>query len=211
LKNAPFFYLPRLTGLTVLASPVCHRKVCPKLRESACRKLHLCVLSGAREETAMNGIDFSKLIPVGAMVGEDEEETSQLRALYETARRYIESFRWAGQIEAAHFGLGVADIVGVFLFEFIPVNKSVDSLLWVVVGDIPSAYLVVDESKNPAQALDSYIFEMNEWVDAAQAGKSTNELIPVNVKPTIENAKKLRGRLEFLKKEILEYYKDDLQ
>ena len=52
---------------------------------------------------------------------------------------------------------------------------------------------------------------MLDWVDAAQKGKSVANLIPVNVPATKENAEMLRTRLDFLDKNILSEYEDDLK
>jgi hypothetical protein len=52
---------------------------------------------------------------------------------------------------------------------------------------------------------------MQEWVDAARAGGSVADLIPVNVPPTVENAERLGRRLQFIDEEILSQYADDLE
>jgi hypothetical protein len=88
---------------------------------------------------------------------------------------------------------------------------EVDQWIWVIVGDLPPAYLTTDECPNPATALDGYIGAMLEWVDAAQKGKSVAELIPVNVPATKKHAKMLKTRLEFLDERILSEYQDDLK
>jgi len=156
-------------------------------------------------------IDYSRLIPIDTIEGEDPEETEQLHGLYVRAEDFIESFKWCAKINKAYFGIGAADIIAVFLFEIVPTSKNIDPLLWVIVGDIPPAYLVTDGAPNPACALDSYIGEMNKWVDAVLAGESISDLIPVNAPPTTENANGLKKRLEFLDKEILSGYSNDLR
>jgi hypothetical protein len=52
---------------------------------------------------------------------------------------------------------------------------------------------------------------MNEWVAAVKAGTSVENLIPVNVSPDHQNAARLQTRLEFLDKEVLSRYADDLK
>ena len=158
----------------------------------------------------MGRIDYAKLTAIDAMAGEDDEETDQLRTLYEDAKEFIKSFKWSGKVENVYFGLGVADVIGVFLFELVPVSEDVDRFLWVIVGDVPPAYLVIDNAKNPACALGIYIAEMNRWADAVNAGESIKQNIPVNGAPTKENAASLKKRLEFIEREILQYYNGDL-
>ena len=47
----------------------------------------------------------------------------------------------------------IGGVVAVFLFR-IDGPPEVDPLLWVVVGDLPTAYLVTDDAPSPAIALD---------------------------------------------------------
>jgi hypothetical protein len=159
----------------------------------------------------MPPVDLAKLTPVESMAGEDVEETAQLRSLYEKAREFLLAFKWCGGIHKAYFGLGVADIVAVFLFEIAPRSKDVDSLLWVIVGDIPPAYTVTDFAPNAACALDGYIGLMTQWVEAVKSGKPVDDLIPVNGKPSLVNAEQLEKKLRFIDKEILCMYTEDLK
>jgi hypothetical protein len=122
------------------------------------------------------------------------------------AKEYLAAFDWCESIEESYFGLGVGGIVAVFLFKIRPRHEGVDELLWVVVGDLPKAYLVTDDSPSPRLALETYVELMSEWVDAATKGQPVDELIPVNVAPTLENAKLLEGRLAFLSAKIIPLY-----
>ena len=150
-----------------------------------------------------NRIDFSRLAPIDAVSGETEKDTQLLRGMAEEARRYLLSFHWCTAIRKGWFGWGVGGIAAVFLFEIQPVNSDVDKLLWVVVGDLPPAYLVVDESPTPLDALRNYVGLMQEWITAVREGKSTEECIPVNSAATRESADALGTRLDFLKREFL--------
>jgi hypothetical protein len=73
----------------------------------------------------------------------------------------------------------------------------------VIVGDLPPAYLVVDDNPTAAEALDAYCSEMEAWVEAAEAGESLDDLIPVNAPPTRSNVEHLKGRLHFLRSKIM--------
>lgn len=148
-------------------------------------------------------IDFSKLQPIAGLKGEDEAETEQFLTLYQEAKSFLSKFSWCLEIQNSYFGGGVADIVCVFLFEIVPAKPEVDSYLWVVVGDIPPAYLVTDNTSDASHALKGYIEEMERWVNAVEKGMALNDIIPVNAEPTLENAKRLGARLEFLQREIV--------
>jgi hypothetical protein len=126
------------------------------------------------------------------------------------ARAYIDSFRWCDSIKDDYVGLLFPGIVSVFLFNINPARPGVDDWMWVVVGDVPSAYIACEDAKNPAAALDAYIGAMEEWVAAARAGDDVKGLIPVNVSPSIESENRLQRRLEFLDSKILSMFQDDL-
>lgn len=156
-------------------------------------------------------VDMSKVTPTALMRGEDEEETTGLKELLDEATAYLNRFRFHRGIRNAYLGIGIAKILGVFLFEIIPAREEVDDKVWVIVGDLPPAYITAEDASNPATALDSYIGAMEDWVEAAKAGRSVEELIPVNVPPTPENAAQLESRLRFLDEKILSDYADDLE
>jgi hypothetical protein len=154
----------------------------------------------------MKGIDLKKLTPSVAIEGEDATETRLLKEMLKEAEEYLLGFAWCKEIIESYFGIGVGGVAAVFLFKIVPKGNNVDELLWVIVGDLPPAYLVVDCSPNAACALDNYIGEVQRWVDAVTSGKSVEGVIPVNAAPTIENARQLQTRLDFLEKEILSKY-----
>ena len=159
----------------------------------------------------MAQLDMSKLVPEEAILGDDEEETALLQELFRKAQKYASSLQWHRGITRSYFGLGVGGIVCVALFEVVPAGGKTPDTTWVVVGDLPPAYIAVDDAPNPAAALDAYIGAMEDWVDAARAGRSVAGLIPVNVEPTGPNAERLAKRLQFLDREILSNYEEDLR
>jgi hypothetical protein len=154
-------------------------------------------------------IDMTTVTPVSAMAGEDAEDTQALKALATKATDFLSSFRWCTSVVESFVGLAVAGVIGVFLFRIRPAEPDVDEWLWVVVGDVPPAYLVVDDAPSPTAALEAYISEMQQWVDAVKAGAPTDELIPVNVPATREFADMLESRLQFLQQRVLKEFGDD--
>lgn len=150
-----------------------------------------------------NRIDFSRLTTIDKISGGNEKDTRLLRGMAQEAKRYLLSFHWCKAIQKEWFGWGVGGIAAVFLFEIDPANADVDKLLWVIVGDLPPAYLVVEESPTPLDALRTYLDLMQEWITAVREGKSTEECIPVNSAPTRESADALQIRLNFLRREFL--------
>ena len=154
----------------------------------------------------MNPVNIAKLTPSARLKGDSAKDTRLLNSMLEEATSFIKSFDWCAGVHESFFGLGIGGVVAVFLFHIEPARKGVDDWLWVVSGDLPIAYLVVDESPDPVSALCTYVNEMRQWVEAARLGTPVVELIPVNVEPNLENAEKLANRLDFLESEIIPMY-----
>lgn len=148
-------------------------------------------------------LPVSGVVPVSEMAGEDAAETELLRGMEVEARNFLSSFEWCQEIKGFYFGSGLGGVFAIFFAHIAPASPEVDEFLWVVVGDIPPAQLVTDDSPNPKKALESYIGEMRRWVALAAEGKTSPEVIPVNVPATPEWAEALGGRLDFLEKKII--------
>ena len=119
------------------------------------------------------------------------------------ARRFLTFYNWVSNIEEEYLGYGAEDIIYIFLFKISSMRADVDEWVWVVVGDVPPAYITCERSRTPSEALDGYIGAMQEWVTAARRGNSVANLIPVNVPANPGNAELLNKRLEFLDMKIL--------
>jgi hypothetical protein len=133
---------------------------------------------------------------------DDPAERKLLRQRAYEARTFMTRFRWCRSIRKLWFAGGFSH-VSVFLCELDNNANAADGQLWVVVGDLPPAYLVVDDSPNVKAALLSYVYEMRQWVDAAKKGSAVHEFFPVNVDATPENARLLEARLDFIEKEYV--------
>jgi hypothetical protein len=129
----------------------------------------------------------------------DDEDCEPLRAL---ALTYLAKFRWArpGRMWG---GECIPGVIGIFLVELQDPELDVDPFIWVVVGDLPPAYLSPVYASSPKDALCAYIAEMSAWVEAVEKGEDTSELIPVNGEPTLKHASMLKTRLAFLEREIV--------
>lgn len=143
--------------------------------------------------------------------GSKDVDAAEIAQLHSEARAFLEYFDWCAEVLEEYVGFVYPGIVAVFLFRILPAREGVDDWVWVIVGDLPSAYITCEESPNPATALDSYVGAMQEWVDAASRGAPTDNLIPVNVPATKDNAERLGSRLKFLDENILSGYSEDLK
>jgi hypothetical protein len=154
--------------------------------------------------TRRYSLQMESVVPVQHLVGEDAELTRELQDLARQARDYIASFKWCLRVKDAYAGIAMPGVVGVFLFEIEPENPEVDTWTWVIVGDLPPAYITPEVARNPVEALEAYMAEMDAWVQAVIAGQSVADLIPVGVPPEQKFAGMLAIRLRLLREEVLE-------
>ena len=145
------------------------------------------------------------VVPVDDMQGDDDEDTKLLREMAQVARRYLRTFAWCKDVRNGYFGAGVGGVAAAFLFDATIVVEGVDATewVWVFVGDIPSAYLSMDEYKTPYLALERYTDGLAEWVREAELGHTLSGLIPIDYPPTREFIEMFRKRVEFLRTFLL--------
>jgi hypothetical protein len=153
-----------------------------------------------------NKLPVTGIIPVSEMRGEDKADTALLHAMSEEAQLFLSSFAWCTSIREFYFGSGVGGIVAAFFAHIEPSRTDVDEYLWVIVGDLPPAYLVTGECPTAKDAVEGYIEETRKWIAAAKAGLTSPDIISVNVSATPEWAEKLEKRLDFLENNVLPEY-----
>lgn len=123
--------------------------------------------------------------------------------LIDKASSFLLSHSWCTAIVNGWLGREWGHILGIFLFEITPVDSEVDDVVWVVVGDVPPAYIDIESAVNIEQVVAAYIDIMMDWVECVEAGSSVEEVYPVAVPPTLEYANMLRTRLELISNRIL--------
>ncbi len=153
----------------------------------------------------MNEIEKFSCVPIEKMCGEDDNETRMLLDMLSEARSYLRSFEWCRGIREEYFGIGVGEVVAVFLFR-ISAAPQVDEWLWVVCGDLPTAYLVTDSAHNPLMALSVYCSLMDHWIVAVCSKSDLDSVFPVSIAPTPSNASLLEKRVNFLRNQIIPRY-----
>jgi hypothetical protein len=154
--------------------------------------------------------DLTKVIQLPQYLQRNPGEAAELGKMHTEASRFLLRQKWCQSVQETYVGLAHPGVVAVLLFQILPTSADIDRWIWVVVGDLPPAYIASDDCATAAAALDGYIGEMDEWVDAVLGGRPVDGLIPVNVSSTKENALDLRKRLDFLRQRILVLYQEDL-
>lgn len=127
-----------------------------------------------------------------------------MREFAAEAESFVASQSWCSKVADVRLAWAAAGILGVFQVDLVPAEPGVDPTIWVVVGDIPPAYLALDESPTWREALRGYVSEMWRWVHAVRHGLPLDDVIPVAAEPSLEHAEMLSGRLAFIETEIIE-------
>ncbi|MGB3341638.1 MAG: hypothetical protein WBB37_09170 [bacterium] len=148
-------------------------------------------------------INLHDLSPIDMVIGDNQEDKRLLKEFRSEAESFLRNKKWCQKIKNGYWGFGIGGIIGIFLFEILPISKDIDEYIWIVVGDLPSAYISPVYCKNVKEVLEGYIFEMRKWISAVHNNDDIDKLIPVNTKPTMENANSLELRLQFLEDKIL--------
>jgi hypothetical protein len=137
---------------------------------------------------------------------------SGIGVMTRAAEGFLAAQSWCAQVHSATPVFGIEGVVGVFRCTLMPSHPDADMMVWVVVGDLPPAYLVHEPGDSWQDALAAYVDEMGRWVAAVRSGESPgDDIIPVNVAPTLEHAELLASRLEFIRERLVEVDPDSVE
>lgn len=135
---------------------------------------------------------------------EQIEYVEEVKELTKEAYSYLLSFPWCLSINKGWLAYSCGYVIGLFYFEIVPdVAKGADSHVWVIVGDLPPAYIDVLRAPSARSALDLYIGLMDEWASKVNNGEDISDCYPVNVPATKEYADMLTTRMNLLKEDHL--------
>jgi hypothetical protein len=112
------------------------------------------------------------------------------------AREYVCSLAWVKRVQQIFVGRVFGDRAGVFLYETVPVKRGVDRFHWIVWGDVPAAYLVLDDAPDPDSAVDAYLYEVRNWIAAVRGQESLPDVMPIDWTKTHEGADQLEQLIE---------------
>jgi hypothetical protein len=154
-------------------------------------------------------IPVPDVVPVVRMKGEDDEDTAFFGEMLEQATNYIHSFSWCDSVIGSYFAGGVGKIFAIFLFNISSRRSDVELWEWIFVGDVPPAYLPLEDARSRMQAFDTYLDGMRRWVAVAREGREPEPkdcCPPVNVPATPEWAEAVDGRLRMLTELVRPYF-----
>lgn len=142
-------------------------------------------------------------------------EARELLELAAEAAAFLLAHRWCERVEAGFLARVWPGILAVFLYRILP-RGGADPELWVIVGDVPPAYIDVLECRTAQEALEAYTDRMLEWVEQAKASGPLDDCIPVyrrgslqRVEPTPALIERLEGRMWFIRERLLPDFDGD--
>ena len=148
-------------------------------------------------------VDVSKMILIDTIMKKDIKDDLSIYSLTVEAKQFILNKKWCKNIINGYLAKSIEGIMCVYFFEIEPSQKNIDNYLWVIVGDIPPAYLVIDNSPDANSAINTYVNEMRIWIKAVKNNESLENIIPLNVPPEEKYADMLETRMVFIEKKIL--------
>jgi hypothetical protein len=141
------------------------------------------------------------LVPVSQMTGDDDRDIELLRRMSEGAVVYLTSHAWCSAASCEYFGGGIGGIFAVFLCKVDSPSPEVDSWIWAIMGDLPAAYLPLEDAPSPRDVFREYVRGMTKWVELAKQGKTGDEeddIPPVDLPSTPDWADKIEAKLHLL-------------
>lgn len=133
-----------------------------------------------------------------------DDDRALINRAKEEALAYVSSFGWCPNVESIAYVNGIPGVVHVFMVSFRePVLGTADDRLWLVVGDLPSAYLVVEDGDNVRDVLHEYCNLMEDWVLAVRAKSDLKDVFPVRADQTEEMALMLKNRVRLLRDDVI--------
>ncbi len=143
------------------------------------------------------------IINQALVLGGDELNTALLRKMALEAESYITSFVWCERLIKGKFVDGYGGIFALFLFRADIKELGKGAWIWVLVGDLPKAYLEAKDFPAPLLAAKRYIAGVREWMSAVQNGQSTSDLIPIDCRRDTESLAQLEMRLHTLEELVI--------
>jgi len=129
---------------------------------------------------------------------------SDVLMLAREAERFLATHRWCGRVSQLTPIFAISGVLGIFRCSLVASDPRADAVVWVIVGDLPPAYIAYEPEDSWQDALRAYAEEMEEWVEGVRTGTSLDDVIPVNAPATPEYADMLASRLELIRAHLLE-------
>lgn len=154
-------------------------------------------------------VDAALFVHENDLAAQGVEDAEKLTELAHEVRSYLEHHSWCEQVHDVWFADGFR-YAAVFYAKIAPLGGA-DPEMFVIVGDIPPLYIDLDGCDSAQEALEIYVDLMLQLCDAYDRGESLEDLPPLQerlswnvLEPDSELIDMLRGRMEFIRKHLIE-------
>lgn len=135
----------------------------------------------------------------------DERGIGSLGDFFPDGYQFLTAMPWHNGVVKSYFGGGLQGLVACFLFEIVSRDPKVDSMIWVVGGEVPWVYLVTDRAKNWVAALDLYVELANEWIEASTDDEREEKVFPFSKTLNAKSKKEMTELISKLQLRINDY------
>lgn len=136
-------------------------------------------------------------------------EREWLENAAQTAKQFLMSHKWCTGLQDLRAECFVAPIFALF-GAHVTMDSDRCEGVWVLIGDLPPAYLDRVTSPTARDAFENYLAELEAWVEAARKGLPINDIMPVchansakPIPPTSENTDLVVRRISLIRELIL--------
>jgi len=144
------------------------------------------------------------MIEISKVPQSNIEYKEEVIELIQEAEKYLKSFDWCKEIVRGWLVEDFGYILCIFSFEIQAAEGSAaDTKVWIIVGDIPPAYIDIESAPTAKMALEAYCFLMEDWIGHIKVGKSVKECYPLEVPATKEYAEMLATRVQLIREDFL--------
>ncbi len=156
---------------------------------------------GKKIDKEMN-IDTQNMVLVEDVIKLQPEDFEFIE-LAKEAESFLKGHKWCKEVEKQWLAASWENLLAVFFFKIVPNSVDADEHVWVVVGDLPPAYIDIESAGNLTEAIQVYTEIMDDWVQHVKKGESIADCYPINVPPEKEYAEMLATRLNLIREHIL--------
>jgi len=131
------------------------------------------------------------------------EYYSELPLLLDESHRYLSSHPWCQNITNGWLFTNLGEVLCIFLYQIENSQSPTDNLIWVIVGDLPPAYIDSKEIGNTRKVVEVYIYLVKDWIEHAENARNMEQCYPLLSGWTEEHVEMLKVRADLLEKSIL--------
>ena len=144
------------------------------------------------------------MILIDEIARSDIEYKDEVLKLSELAGDYLNTFEWCEKIVKGWVVNDFGYILCIFYFE-IETNRDseADDHIWVIIGDLPTAYIDLISATTSKEALVHYCDLMEDWINCIKNGQTVEDCYPISALPTLEHANMLQSRIELIKTDYI--------